>query len=86
MPELAVSSCVQWHLTILTVASLAKQAQTPPHVGRRLYDQEMAPLQTSATVQVFISANSGRRVIVRNPRVIKCCDAPSSIRASGIRK
>jgi hypothetical protein len=34
-----------------TVASLAKQAHTPPHVGERMYGPEVAALQIGATVQ-----------------------------------
>lgn len=45
-----------------TVASLAAQAQTAPHVVNRLYDQEMSAMQAEAKAKNFISIIAGRRV------------------------
>jgi hypothetical protein len=45
-----------------TVASLAQQTQTPTRVVRRLYNQEMAALQSNARVKNFISVIAARRV------------------------
>jgi Protein of unknown function (DUF3562) len=44
------------------IASLAKETQTPPHVVRRLYDEEMAALHANARVKNFVSVIAARRV------------------------
>jgi len=45
-----------------TVASLATQTQTPAHIVKRLYEQELAALEANATVMTFVSIIAGRRV------------------------
>jgi Protein of unknown function (DUF3562) len=45
-----------------TVASLAKETQTAPHVVKRLYDEEMAALQANSRVKNFVSVIAARRV------------------------
>lgn len=45
-----------------TLASLAKETETPTHVVRRLYDEEMAALDANARVKNFISVIAARRV------------------------
>lgn len=44
------------------MATLAKQTQTPAHVVKRLYEQELAALHANATVKNFIPVIAGRRV------------------------
>jgi Protein of unknown function (DUF3562) len=45
-----------------TVAFLAKETQTPAHVVKRLYDEEMAALQANSRVKNFVSVIAARRV------------------------
>jgi Protein of unknown function (DUF3562) len=45
-----------------TVAALAKQTQTPQHIVRRLYDEELAALRANSTVKSYIGVIAGRRV------------------------
>ena len=44
-----------------TVASLAQQTGTPPHVARRVYDEEFAALHAASTVKNFIHVIARRR-------------------------
>jgi hypothetical protein len=44
-----------------TVASLAKQTGTPPHVARRVYDEEFAALHAASAVKNFIHVIARRR-------------------------
>jgi hypothetical protein len=43
------------------VASLAQQTGTPPHVARRVYDEEFAALHAASTVKNFIHVIARRR-------------------------
>ena len=45
-----------------TVAALAKQTGTPPHVVKRIYDEEIAALHAKSTVKNFIDVIARRRV------------------------
>ena len=62
MPDPAPSSPGSPATHAATVASLAQQTQTPAHVVRQLYDQEMTALQSNARVKNFISVIAARRV------------------------
>ena len=41
---------------------MAKQTQTPLHIVKRLYEQEMAALEANSRVKNFLSIFAGRRV------------------------
>ena len=62
MPDPAPSSPGSPATDEVTVASLAQQTQTPTHVVKRLYAQEIAALQSNARVKNFISVIAARRV------------------------
>lgn len=44
------------------VTALAEQTGTPPHVVKRIYDEEIAALHAKSTVKNFIDVIARRRV------------------------